>query len=76
MRDPDGHWFATTLRSRVIYASKDRVQQNAMTYEELADPKWKGKICIRSGQHPYNVSLIARRDRATARRRRPNGSRA
>ena len=43
----------------MIYASKDRVQQNAMTYEELADPKWKGKICIRSGQHPYNVSLIA-----------------
>src|SRR6478735_6115549 len=59
LRDPDGHWFATTLRSRVIYASKDRVQQNAMTYEELADPRWKGKICIRSGQHPYNVSLIA-----------------
>ena len=59
LRDPNGHWFATTLRSRVIYASKDRVQQNAMTYEELADPKWKGKICIRSGQHPYNVSLIA-----------------
>ena len=67
LRDPDGHWFATTLRSRVIYASKDRVQQNAMTYEELADPKWKGKICIRSGQHPYNVSLIAASYRATAR---------
>ncbi len=30
-----------------------------MTYEELADPKWKGRICIRSGQHPYNVSLFA-----------------
>jgi iron(III) transport system substrate-binding protein len=59
LRDPDGYWYATTLRSRVVYAAKDRVPQNAITYEELADPKWKGKVCIRSGQHPYNVSLIA-----------------
>jgi iron(III) transport system substrate-binding protein len=59
LRDPDGHWYATTLRSRVVYAAKDRVSQDAITYEELADPKWKGRICIRSGQHPYNVSLIA-----------------
>ena len=33
--------------------------QDAITYEELADPKWKGKICIRSGQHTYNIALIA-----------------
>ncbi len=59
LRDPAGHWFATTLRSRVVYASKDRVKQDSITYEELADPKWKGKICIRSGQHPYNVSLFS-----------------
>ena len=59
LRDPAGQWFATTLRSRVIYASKERVKQDAMTYEELADPKWKGRVCIRSGQHPYNVSLIS-----------------
>jgi iron(III) transport system substrate-binding protein len=59
LHDPDGHWYATTLRSRVVYAAKDRVTQDAITYEDLADPKWKGKICIRSGQHPYNVSLIA-----------------
>lgn len=59
LRDPQGNWFATTLRSRVIYASKERVTQDAMTYEDLADPKWKGRICIRSAQHPYNVSLIA-----------------
>jgi len=39
--------------------SKDRVAQDAITYEELANPKWRGKICIRSGQHPYNVALIA-----------------
>ena len=45
--------------SRVVYASKERVKQDAITYEELANPKWRGKICIRSGQHPYNVALIA-----------------
>ena len=58
-RDPGGHWFGLTKRARVVYASKERVAQTAMTYEELADPKWKGKICVRSGQHTYNISLIA-----------------
>jgi len=58
-RDPEGHWFGIALRGRVVYASKERVKQNAITYEELADPKWKGKICTRSGQHLYNVSLFA-----------------
>ena len=47
------------MRARVVYASKERVQQDAITYEELADPKWKGKICIRSGQHIYNNALFA-----------------
>jgi iron(III) transport system substrate-binding protein len=59
LRDPDDHWFGLTRRARVVYASKDRVAQDAITYEELADPKWKGKICIRSGQHTYNIALIA-----------------
>jgi iron(III) transport system substrate-binding protein len=58
-RDPEGHWFGVSMRGRVVYASKDRVKQDAITYEELADPKWKGKVCIRSGQHLYNISLIA-----------------
>ncbi|HEV7433669.1 MAG TPA: Fe(3+) ABC transporter substrate-binding protein [Pseudorhizobium sp.] len=58
-RDPDGNWFALTTRGRVVYASKDRVQQDTITYEELADPKWKGKICIRDAQHSYNIGLIA-----------------
>jgi iron(III) transport system substrate-binding protein len=58
-RDKDKHWFGLTMRSRVVYASKERVKQDAITYEELADPKWKGKICVRSGQHVYNTSLIA-----------------
>jgi len=58
-RDPAGHWFGLTKRARIAYVSKDRVKQPTLTYEELADPKWKGKICIRSGQHTYNISLIA-----------------
>jgi iron(III) transport system substrate-binding protein len=58
-RDPEGHWYGISMRARVVYASKDRVEQNAITYEELADPKWKDKICIRSGQHMYNNALFA-----------------
>jgi iron(III) transport system substrate-binding protein len=58
-RDPERHWFGVSLRGRVVYASKERVKQDTISYEELADPKWKGKVCIRSGQHLYNVSLFA-----------------
>ncbi|MGE0037562.1 MAG: Fe(3+) ABC transporter substrate-binding protein [Xanthobacteraceae bacterium] len=58
-RDPEGHWYGISARARVVYASKQRVPQTALTYEELADPKWKGKICIRSGQHIYNNALFA-----------------
>jgi iron(III) transport system substrate-binding protein len=58
-RAEDGKWIGLTRRARVVYASKERVKQDAITYEELADPKWRGKICIRSGQHVYNVALIA-----------------
>jgi iron(III) transport system substrate-binding protein len=58
-RGADDQWFGLTRRARVIYASKERVKQDAISYEELADAKWRGKICVRSGQHPYNVALIA-----------------
>jgi iron(III) transport system substrate-binding protein len=58
-RDPEGHWVGVSMRARVLYASKDRVKQDAITYEDLADPKWKGKVCIRSGQHIYNNALFA-----------------
>jgi iron(III) transport system substrate-binding protein len=61
-RDPNGHWIGLAMRARVVYASKERVKQDAITYEELADPKWKGKICIRSGQHSYNNALFAAYD--------------
>ena len=56
---PEGRWFGLSLRARTVYASKDRVGQDAITYEELADPKWKGRICTRSFQHPYNIALVA-----------------
>ncbi|MCH8166598.1 MAG: Fe(3+) ABC transporter substrate-binding protein [Proteobacteria bacterium] len=60
LRDAGGHWFALTTRVRVVYASKERVAPGAITtYEDLADPKWKGRICIRPGSHSYNLSLIA-----------------
>jgi len=58
-RDPQGNWFGVTTRARVVYASKERVKEDAITYEELADPKWKGRICTRSGQHVYTIGLIA-----------------
>jgi len=56
---PDNNWVTLTKRARVVVVSKDRVNQDAITYEELADPKWKGKFCIRAGQHPYNNALFA-----------------
>lgn len=59
LRDPEGRWYALSMRARVLYASKDRTDLDAFTYEELADPAWNGKVCIRSGQHPYNNALIA-----------------
>jgi iron(III) transport system substrate-binding protein len=59
LRGPEGNWYAMSMRARVIYASKERVKEDAMTYEDLADPKWKGRVCIRSGQHPYNNALFS-----------------
>ena len=58
LRGADGQWFALSLRDRILYADKD-LQLDGFTYEQLADPQWKGRVCIRSGQHPYNTSLIA-----------------
>jgi iron(III) transport system substrate-binding protein len=59
-RDAGGQWFGLTTRARIIYASKDRVAAGEVTtYEDLADPKWKGRICTRSGTHDYNVALTA-----------------
>ena len=59
-RDPAGMWYALTRRARVVYASRERVKPGDLsTYEALADPKWKGRICIRSSKNAYNVALLA-----------------
>ena len=59
-REPNGQWFGLTSRTRSIYISNSRVDANKLTsYEDLAKPEWKGKICTRSGKHPYNLALIA-----------------
>ena len=58
LRGANGEWFALSTRARVLYADKD-LKLGAFRYEDLADPKWKGKVCIRAGQHPYNTALVA-----------------
>lgn len=60
LRDADHHWYGLTTRARIVYASKDRVADGEVTtYEDLADPKWKGRICTRSFTNDYNVALTA-----------------
>jgi len=60
LRQPDGLWFGLTTRARIAFASRERVKPGELkTYADLADPKFKGRICIRSGKHAYNVALIA-----------------
>ncbi len=59
-RDPDGNWFGFSARARVIAYNKAAVKPGDITsYEDLADPKWKGKVCTRSSGHVYNLSLIS-----------------
>lgn len=58
LRGAAGEWFALSLRARVLYADVDS-PLTAFTYEQLADPQWRGRVCIRSGQHPYNIALVA-----------------
>lgn len=58
LRDEKGNWFGLSMRARILYAAKDEVIES-FTYEALADEKYKGKVCIRSGQHPYNTALVA-----------------
>jgi len=59
-RHPDGLWFGLTTRARVIFTHKTRVEPGEVTsYEDLAAPRMKGRVCMRSGKHEYNVSLLA-----------------
>ena len=59
LRHPDGLWFGISLRARIIFHARDRVPAPPQSYEELADPKWRGKVCIRSSSNIYNQSLLA-----------------
>ncbi|UWQ16587.1 Fe(3+) ABC transporter substrate-binding protein [Jannaschia sp. M317] len=60
MRDADNQWFGVTTRARIVYASRDRVPEGEVTtYEGLADPKWAGRICTRSGTHDYTIGLVS-----------------
>ena len=60
MRDSDNFWFGLSVRARVIVYAKDRVYENELsTYENLTDPKWNGRIVIRSSNNIYNQSLLA-----------------
>jgi iron(III) transport system substrate-binding protein len=55
---PDGHWISTSMRARAFMVAKDRVAEPPRTYEDLAHPRWRGKVCMRSGAHPYNLALV------------------
>ncbi len=59
---PDNQWFGITTRARVLYTSVDRLDAGQVSsYDDLADPSLKGRVCSRAGDHPYNVALIASR---------------
>jgi iron(III) transport system substrate-binding protein len=57
LRGANGDWYALSLRARVLYAEKDLALES-FNYEDLASPQWRDKVCIRSGQHPYNTALF------------------
>ena len=60
LRHPEGLWFGLTTRARLALVSKERVKPGELrTLADLADPKFRGRICTRSGKHVYNVALIA-----------------
>jgi iron(III) transport system substrate-binding protein len=60
LRDPEGRWFGLAVRARTIAYSTERVQPAELsTYAALGDARWKGKLCLRSGKHAYNQSLVA-----------------
>lgn len=60
LRHPDGLWFGFSTRARLIYYDKSKIEPGSITaYEDLADPKFKGKVCIRSSSNVYNQSLLS-----------------
>jgi iron(III) transport system substrate-binding protein len=62
LQDPDHEWFGLTIRARTIMRSTERTKPaDVTTYEGLGDPRWKGRLCLRSGTSEYNVSFVADR---------------
>jgi iron(III) transport system substrate-binding protein len=60
LRHPDGHWYGFSQRVRILFYDKDKVDpMEIQTYESLADPKMKGKVCTRSSGNIYMLSLMA-----------------
>ncbi len=60
LRDVDGYWYGLSSRARPIMYNKDTVDPSELsTYEALTDPKWRGRICIRSSSNIYNQSMVA-----------------
>jgi len=60
LRDPEGYWYGLSVRARTIAYASERVRPDELsTYRDLADPRWKGRLCLRSGKHVYNQSLVA-----------------
>ncbi|RDL44078.1 Fe(3+) ABC transporter substrate-binding protein [Marinomonas piezotolerans] len=60
LRDSDNYWVGLSQRARVIFYNPKKINQAELsTYEALADPKWKGRICVRSSENIYNQSLVA-----------------
>jgi iron(III) transport system substrate-binding protein len=60
LRDPEGRWTGLTVRARTIMYNPARVKADELsTYEALGDPKWKGRLCLRTSTHIYNQSLLA-----------------
>jgi iron(III) transport system substrate-binding protein len=59
-RDPGNRWFGLSVRARTVVYSTERVKpEDLSTYEALADPRWKGKVCLRTSKKVYNQSLVA-----------------
>ena len=59
-RHPEGQWFGLSSRARVLVYKKDNIEEGALTsYQDLIDPKWKGRVCVRSSGNIYNQSLLA-----------------
>jgi iron(III) transport system substrate-binding protein len=59
-RDPEGFWYGLSVRARPIMYARDRVDPGELsTYEDLASPTWKGRVCVRSSNNIYNQSMLA-----------------